>query len=84
MVFLSRSGSSVGSSNLPSCFSTFTSSSHSGNAHGPHVPCDPTNASTPGALGYGELNTLGVASYVELQGTLGAISSIELQGTKLC
>ncbi len=75
---LSRFRSNARSSSLPSRFSTFASSSQLGNAHGLHVPCDPTNASTLGALCFSELNTLGATSYVELQSTLGAISSIEI------
>jgi len=42
------------------------------------VPCDPTNALTIGASGSAELGTLGVTSFVELQGTLGATNSISL------
>ncbi len=60
-------------------FSTFTSSSQSGDAHGPHVPFDPTNASTFGASGFTKLGTLGVASSVELQAPWVLVSSTELQ-----
>ncbi len=67
----SRSRSSARSSSLPSCFSTSASSNQSSNAHGPHVPCDPSNASTSGALGFAKLTTLGATSSIELQGTLG-------------
>jgi hypothetical protein len=75
---LSRSGSSVGSFNLPSCFSTSTSSNQSSNAQGLHVPCDPTNALTIGASCIVELDTLGATSFVELQGILGATNSTSL------
>ncbi len=81
VVSLSRSRSNARSSSLPSRFSTSASSSQLGNAHGLHVPCDPTNASTLGALGFAELSTFNAASFVELQGTLGVVSSIKLQST---
>ncbi len=75
-----RSRFNVGSSSLPSRFSTLASLNQSSNAHGPHVPCDLTNASTFTTSSCAELGTLGVASFVELQGTLGALSSAKLQG----
>jgi hypothetical protein len=78
---LYRSRSSARSSSLPSHFSTSTSSSQLGNAHGPHVPCDPTDAWTLGALGFAKPGTLGATGSVELQSTLGVVSSIEFQGT---
>ncbi len=81
MGFLSRFGSSVGLSSLPSHFSTFTSSSQSGNTHGPHVPFDLANSSTLGASSFAELGTLGATSSIELQGTLGVVSYVEFQGT---
>jgi hypothetical protein len=81
MASLSRFGSNVGSSNLPSHFSTSTSSNQSSSTHGLHRPCDPINASTFGASGFAKLSTLGATSFVELQGTLGVVSSIELQGS---
>ncbi len=81
MASLSMFGSSVGSSSLLSCFSTSASSNQSSSTHGPHVPCDLVNASTLGASGFTESNTLGATSSIELQGTLGVVSSIELQGT---
>jgi hypothetical protein len=77
----SRSRSNARSSSLPSRFSTSESSSQLGNAHGLHVPCDPTNASTLSALGFAELGTFDATSFVELQGNLGVVSFIELQGT---
>jgi hypothetical protein len=81
MASLSKFGSSVRSSNLPSCFSTFTSSSQLGDAHGLHVLCDPTNALTFGASNFVELGTLGATSFIELQGTLCVVSCVQLQST---
>jgi hypothetical protein len=66
MASLSRFGSNVASSNLPSRFSTFASLSQLGNTHGSHVPCDPTNASNFGASSFAKLGTLGATSFVEL------------------
>jgi hypothetical protein len=45
------------------------------------VPCNPTNASTLGALNSAKLGTLGVTSSIELQSTLRIISSTKVQGT---
>ncbi len=42
------------------------------------MPCNPTNASTLGALSSAKLGTLGAASSTELQGTLGVANSISL------
>jgi hypothetical protein len=78
VVSLSKFGYNVGSSNLPSRFSTSASSNQSSSTQQPHVPCDPTNASTIGASGFVELGTLGATSYVELQGTLGATNFTSL------
>ncbi len=65
VAFLFGSGFNARSPGLPSHFSTSTSSSQTNNAHGPHVPCDQTNASTLGASGFAKLGTLGVTSSVE-------------------
>jgi hypothetical protein len=45
------------------------------------VPCNPTNASTLGALSSAKLGTLGAISSIELQSTLRVISSTKVQGT---
>jgi hypothetical protein len=77
VAFLSRYGSSIGSSNLPSCFSTSTSSNQSSSAQGLHVPCDPTNALTIGTSSFVELGTLGVTNCTNLcsSSSIGASST---------